>query len=150
MITSKDVANKAGVSVSTVSRVFSNPELISEKVTYDNNIGKFVMSYLTPNLSKNEYDTQLPRQSASNVINRDQLSLGVSNITTSNYVELSIPKHLFYITSISVSVYHPGGDSSSTNQANVTIHRMEYTKGQKFLVSNLAGNYDNPVIIGVI
>ena len=125
-------------------------ELISEKVTYDNNIGKFVMSYLTPNLSKNEYDTQLPSQSASNVINRDQLSLGVSNITTSNYVELSIPKHLFYITSISVSVYHPGGDSSSTNQANVTIHRMEYTKGQKFLVSNLAGNYDNPVIIGVI
>ena len=32
MITSKDVANKAGVSVSTVSRVFSNPKLISEKV----------------------------------------------------------------------------------------------------------------------
>ena len=32
MITSKDVANKAGVSVSTVSRVFSNPKMISEKV----------------------------------------------------------------------------------------------------------------------
>ncbi len=31
MITSKDVANKAGVSVSTVSRVFSNPKMISEK-----------------------------------------------------------------------------------------------------------------------
>ena len=125
-------------------------ELISDKVTYDNNIGKFVMSYLTPNLSKNEYDTQLPRQSASNVINRDQLSLGVSNITTSNYIELPIPKYLFYITNIAVSVYHPGGDESSTNQATVTINRMEYVRGQKFLVSNLAGNYDNPVIIGVI
>ena len=32
MITSKDVALKAGVSVSTVSRVFSHPNLISEKV----------------------------------------------------------------------------------------------------------------------
>lgn len=32
MITSKDVAIKAGVSVSTVSRVFSNPDLISKKV----------------------------------------------------------------------------------------------------------------------
>ena len=32
MITSKDVAIKAGVSVSTVSRVFSHPNLISEKV----------------------------------------------------------------------------------------------------------------------
>ena len=32
MITSKDVALKAGVSVSTVSRVFSNPDLISKKV----------------------------------------------------------------------------------------------------------------------
>ena len=121
-------------------------ELISDKVTFENNIGKFVMTYLTPNVSKSEYDTQLPRQSASNVINRDQLSLGVSAITTSNYVELKIPKHLFYITSI--SVYHPGGDSSSTNYA--TIKRIEYYKGQKFLVSNLAGNYDNPVIIGVI
>ena len=121
-------------------------ELISDKVTFENNIGKFVMTYLTPNVSKSEYDTQLPRQSASNVINRDQLSLGVSAITTSNYVELKIPKYLFYITSI--SVYHPGGDSSSTNYA--TIKRIEYYKGQKFLVSNLAGNYDNPVIIGVI
>lgn len=121
-------------------------ELISEKVTYDNNIGKFVMSYLTPNVSKSEYDTQLPRQSASNVINRDQLSLGVSAITTSNYVELKVPRHLFYITNI--SVYHPGGDESSTN--NATITRVEYYKGQKFLVSNLAGNYDNPVVIGVI
>ena len=32
MVTSKDVAMKAGVSVSTVSRVFSNPKLISQKV----------------------------------------------------------------------------------------------------------------------
>lgn len=32
MITSKDVAIKAGVSISTVSRVFSNPKMISEKV----------------------------------------------------------------------------------------------------------------------
>ena len=121
-------------------------ELISDKVTFENNTGKFVMSYLTPNVSKSEYDTQLPRQSASNVINRDQLSLGVSAITTSNYVELKVPRYLFYITNI--SVYHPGGDESSTN--NATITRVEYYKGQKFLVSNLAGNYDNPVVIGVI
>ena len=120
--------------------------LISEKVTYDDNIGQFVVSYLTPNLSTEAYDTVLPRNGASNVINRDQLSLGVSNITTSNYINLTIPKHLFYITGI--SVYHPGGDSSSTNYA--TIERREYYKGQKFIAANLAGNYNSPIIIGVV
>ena len=121
-------------------------ELISDKVTFDSNIGKFVMSYLTPNLSNTAYDTTLPRNATSNVINRDQLSLGVSNITASNYIELSIPKHLFYITG--VFVYHPGGDDSSTNYGK--IERKEYTKGTRFLVVNLAGNYNVPVIIGVI
>lgn len=121
-------------------------ELVSEKVTYDANIGKFIISYLTPNLSKEAYDTTLPRNSTSNVINRDQLSLGVSNITTSNYVELPIPKHLFYITEI--KVHHPAEESPTDNYA--TIIRKEYYKGQKFIVANLAGNYDSPIIIGVI
>ena len=121
-------------------------ELISEKVTYDANIGQFIISYLTPNLSTEAYDTKLPRNPTSNVINRDQLSLGVSNITASNYVELPIPKHLFYITNI--KVHHPAEESPVDNEA--TIIRKEYFKGQKFLVTNLAGNYDTPIIIGVI
>ena len=121
-------------------------ELVGDKVTYEANVGKFVISYLTPNLSNNAYDTRLPRNTTSNVINRDQLSLGVSNITASNYIEIKIPKHLFYITRI--SVFHPGSEHSYTNYA--TIERREYVKGTKFLVANLAGNYNVPIIIGVV
>ena len=61
--------------------------LLSEKVTYDNNIGQFAFPSITPNTSMSEaYDRSMPKTGTGNVINKD--NLGITNITNSNYIEL--------------------------------------------------------------
>ena len=124
--------------------------LVSPKVTYENPTGKFALSYATPNMSNgSEYSMTLPKNSTSNVINKD--NLGTSKITTSNYITLTVPKHYFYITKIDIQTnitpcHH--GAVGSCNPKNI-IYRKEYTKGQRFLVINAGGNIDSPVSVGV-
>lgn len=114
--------------------------LASDSVSYESNVGKFVLTYLTPNLSTDSYDTKLPKNSGKNVINNKNNNLGISNITSSNYVELTVPKHLFYITDISA---HAEGEKP-------TITRQTYAKGQKFIVIHMDKDLTTPYIIGVM
>lgn len=114
--------------------------LASDSVSFDNNVGKFVLTYLTPNLSTDSYDTKLPKNSGKNVINNKNNDLGIANITSSNYVELTVPKHLFYVT----GVKHP--DIGSTPE----VTRNTYSKGQKFIVIHMDKDLTTPYIIGVM
>lgn len=142
--------------------------LASDEVTFENNKGKFILTYITPNLDNSEsYDTTLPKNSVSNVINNKANNLGVDSITTSNYVEITIPKHLFYITKIdtvtttttntTTSVSHSEGSSprassksTSVSKSTNVITRITYKKGQQFLALNKDKNYSTPIIIGVL
>ena len=121
-------------------------ELASDKVTYEDNKGKFYMTYINPNVSTGKpTDTTLPKGQSKNVINTDDTNkLGVKRITSSNYVEIIVPKYLFYITDISVS--HPSEDSTPV----VTVKRKEYIKGQRFVVTNTNGDFNDVFIIGVL
>ena len=70
--------------------------LVSEKVTYENPVGKFVLTYATPNEpTGSPYDSTIPSGGGGNVINDD--NLGTSSITVSNYVILTVPRYMFYI-----------------------------------------------------
>lgn len=109
--------------------------LVSPKITFESNSGKFSVSYITPNISgSKEYSKTLPKNSTMNVINDDNLD--TSKITTSNTLTLDVPKHYFYIISI--------------NPTTGKIKRKEYLKGQKFVVVNAGGNVDSPCIVGVV
>lgn len=115
--------------------------LASDSVSFSNNVGKFILTYITPNLStSSSYDTKLPKNSGRNVINNKNNDLGISNITSSNYVELTVPKHLFYVT----GVKHP--DIGTEPE----VQRVTYTKGQKFLVVHMDNEFTTPYIIGVM
>ena len=130
-------------------------ELLSDVVTYDNNIGKFSLPYISPDTNNGTaYDYTLPKNNTGNIINKDN-NLGLSRITTSNYLEITIPKHLFTIkeiqTKITPNASRSDGYYTSCNPVAVnTIIYNEFVKGQKFLMINLAGNVNKPHIIGVI
>lgn len=150
--------------------------LASDKVTYDANVGKFILTYITPNLeSEASYDQTRAKNSTSNVINSKGNNIGVSSITSSNYVELTVPKYLFYIkeiktttltttgtnTSTKTSVSHPEGSSPRASSSSTSVStsvsvstneiiRQEYLKGQRFLVVSRDKNYSSPIIIGVL
>lgn len=117
--------------------------LVSEKVSYENNIGKFIMQYATPNTKSKAFNKTLPKQSTRNVINNKTLGK-VSRITSSNYVNIEIPKHLFYITNIELD-----GNSGECN-IDVKIKRNEFLKGQKFIAINAGGSVEYPMIVGVL
>lgn len=115
--------------------------LASDSISFASNTGKFILNYITPNLStSSSYDTKLPKNSGRNVINNKNNDLGISNITSSNYVELTVPKHLFYVT----GVKHP--DIGTEPE----VQRVTYTKGQKFLVVHMDNEFTTPYIIGVM
>ena len=128
--------------------------LLTEKVTFDNNIGQFAFPSITPNTSMSEaYDRSMPKTGTGNVINKD--NLGITNITNSNYIELTVPKHLFYIkeiqTTITPNAFKDEGHYTSCNpKATHVIVYNEFLKGQQFLVTNLGGNVNKPYILGVI
>jgi len=129
--------------------------LASDKVTYENPTGKFVMVYVTPNSSTEAFEKTLPKTSTSNVINKD--NLGVAQITSSNYVTLTVPKHYFYITKLEIVTNRKnhtcgqcGFDATYTCDPKIIITRQEYKKGQKFVVANAGGRLDTPCIVGVV
>ena len=129
--------------------------LLTEKVTFDNNIGQFAFPSITPNTSMNEaYNRSMPKTGTGNVINKD--NLGITNITNSNYIELTVPKHLFYIKEIqttiapNASLGHESCYVSCSPKATHVIIYNEFLKGQQFLVTNLSGNVNKPYILGVI
>ena len=69
--------------------------LVSPSVSYENPKAKFAMPYVTPSTNvEDPFDNQLPK-SSNNVVNKD--NLGTIPITSSNYIELTVPRHLFYI-----------------------------------------------------
>ena len=125
-------------------------ELMSEKVTYGQNIGRFVPPYITPSESGQVYERTLPKQNISNILNRSN-NLGLSKITVTNYIDIEIPKHLFTINRIEITTNaRTGGEGyyvSCNPQAKIIYN--EFYKGQKFLIVNLGGNLNKPYIIGV-
>ena len=130
-------------------------ELLSDMVTYDNNIGKFSLPYISPDTNNNSaYDYVLKKNNTGIIINKNN-NLGLSRISTSNYLEITIPKHLFTIkeiqTKITPNASRSDGYYTSCNPVDVnTIIYNDFHKGQKFLMINLAGNVNKPYIIGVV
>lgn len=126
--------------------------LVSELITFDNNIGKFIIPTLTPTLSNEPTDISMPKGSTSNLINKD--NLGLSKITTSNYFELEVPKHLFTIKEITINpnIARSGEDNNYITNISptTTIIYNEFIKGQRFIVTYTKANKEDPVIIGVI
>lgn len=123
--------------------------LLMTDVTYENNIGKFIIPTLSPSMGNDLVDLSIPRGNTSNVINKD--NLGLTKITSSNYFELVIPRHLFTIKEIKINPnlsYSDGYVSNSNPQA--TIVYDEFKKGQMFIATYTKANKENPVIIGVI
>lgn len=124
--------------------------LVSEKVTYENPVGKFVLTYATPDEPDGmPYDATIPKSNAGNVINRDYL--GNTSIKISNYVILTVPKYLFYIVDIPIVTNVVGcgkGGIGSCNPKNIII-RKEYFRGQRFIVMNAGGNVNAACIVGV-
>ncbi len=131
--------------------------LIDEKISIDQRVGKFILPSVTPTMAKDSaVQSSVPKKSTQNIINRE--NLGATSITSSNYIELTIPKHLFTIKDIQVqSTITPnaktGGDGyyvscnpKTTN--NVVINYNEFTKGQEFIVAYVSD--ENIQIIGVI
>lgn len=124
--------------------------LVSGGVSYENPIGKFVLSYATPNMNDGSaYSNTLPKNNTKNIVNKE--NLGMTRITASNYIELTVPKHFFYITDIKIKPNTlgcgMGGIGSCHPEAVIT--RRTYSKGQRFIVVNAGGNINSPCIVGV-
>lgn len=130
--------------------------LQSDKVTYDNNVGKFAFTTITPEASsQNPTDRVRPINNTSKIVNANKNTLGINRITESNYIELSIPKHLFTIKEIKTTItpnrsYSDGYMVSCNPKAEHEIIYNDFLKGNKFLCVNLGGNISNPIIIGVL
>lgn len=126
-------------------------ELLSERVTYAKNIGRFLPPYITPSSGNQVYERILPKNSSSNIINKSN-NLGLSKITVTNYIDIEIPKHLFTINRIDITPNEViGGEGYYVScSPKATIVYNDFLKGQKFLVINLGGNINKPYIIGVV
>lgn len=124
--------------------------LASDVLSYENNTGKFVLSHVTPNNAGDAFDKTLPKNNTGNVINDD--NLGVANITTSNYVYITVPKHYFYITKLEIvtNVVACGKGGIGSCGPKIIITRKEYHKGDKFVVVNVGGNIDDIQVVGVV
>ncbi len=122
-------------------------ELASEAgVSYEMNVGQFFVSYITPNVDTSKVmDTTLPKAQPTNVVNVDDANrLGITQVTSSNYVTLTVPKWLFYVLDVSIA---PHGEGEIPK---VTVIRQYYPKGTKFLAVNVNGLFNDLKIIGVV
>ena len=123
--------------------------LVSDKITYENPTGKFVLTYATPNAPISPFDKTLPKKSTANIINK---GINVNTITASNYLFATVPKHYFYIEKIIIkpNTVPCGKGGIGKCKPEAIIKRKEYKKGQKFVVINAATDVNIPCIIGVV
>lgn len=117
------------------------PEIATllEPVTYQKNIGKFFIPILTPTLSgSSTYQANRPVVSTSNIVNKD--NLGLSGYTETNYIELTVPKHLFN----PIIKNH-----TSEKDVHHVVTYEQYPAGTKFIIVFIGGDINNIRIIGV-
>ena len=129
--------------------------LVSDYVSYEHPVGKFVMNYISPSTNDStSYDRTLPPNNTGNVINSDRLD--IQHITTSNYIEIAVPMHYFYITKLEIKqnlskhVCMYCGIVVDDCHPVIIITRKTYFKGQKFVIVNGGGNVETPYIVGVV
>jgi len=120
--------------------------LLSDVVTYENNKAKITVPSLTPSMSTDiTVDNKIPNRGGGNVINKD--NLGATSITTTNYLEVEIPRYLFTIKEIQIvpNTRHGGEDNAIVycNPKAVIVYN-EFIKGQRFYVT------DDQLVIGVV
>lgn len=124
--------------------------LASDIVTFDNPVGKFIIPSITPMMEHQEIvERQIPTVKMQNMINDD--AMGSGSITTTNYLELPVPKHLFYILEIKITTkVTRGGEDNAMMTCTPTpvIIRKEYLKGQKFIIA--PDSDENLFILGVV
>lgn len=140
--------NSKSTSVTDMGASTDNIMLMTD-ITYENNTGKFIIPVITPSMGKDLVDSPIPKGSTSNIINRD--NLGLTKITSSNYFELVVPRHLFTIKEITIDPnlrYSDGYVTSSEPKATIVYN--EFKKGQMFIATYTKANKESPVIIGVI
>ena len=147
------IVSSANSSLSRSGELTEHMVLVSDKVTYENNIGKFWIPSITPSMNMEPKDSTIPKKSTGNVINNND-NLGIVSSTISNYIELPVPRYLFYITDIKITpntvrTEHESG-SCLYSCAPVTVRtRHEYLKGTKFIITFEMSNKEKPIIIGV-
>ena len=123
--------------------------LKSDKITIDNNVGKFIIPTITPMNNGDAVDNIIPKIGQSNIVNKD--NLGLSKITTSNYIHLTVPKYLFRPIDIQITKSVSREDGYYTNctpQAKLIYN--EFVKDQKFIAISMDGSQFSMKIIGVI
>lgn len=125
--------------------------LNNELITYENNVGKFMLAYITPNIQAggDEMSTRVPKNGASNVVNKD--NLGLTKIVKTNFIELEVPRNLFTVKEVQIKNHVTRSDgylTSVTSEAKVIYNT--FSSEDKFYVLNLGGNVNNPRIIGIM
>ena len=69
--------------------------LASEVVSYEQPVGDFILSYVTPHMSSSNAEEKTDSNKDKNVLNKD--NLGTDKITCSNTIKLRVPRYMFYI-----------------------------------------------------
>lgn len=147
------IVNAANSSLAKSGELTEHMVLVSEKVTYENNIGQFWIPSITPSMSTEPQEQTFPAKSSKNVINNND-NLGVGSITKANYLEIAVPRYLFYITDIKITpntrtTEHESGTCLYSCAPVAVITRREYPKGTKFVITFEMSNKEKPIIIGV-
>lgn len=134
------------------SDIWNYPQVIilkSEKVTYDNRQGQFYLPNVSPMENGDPLDRKIP-SNPGNLVNSGD-NLGLTSITTSNFVTLTIPRHLFYIEKIQTkpNASFDEGHYTKCNPQHTIIYN-EFKKEQKFIAIAIGGSQFNMRIIGVV
>ena len=133
------------------SEAWKYPQIVvlkSDKLTFNSNRGRFVIPTITPTNQGDVNENIVPKSGTGNVLNKN--NLGLTKITTSNYVELTVPKHLFHLVDIKTepNATKDEGHYTSCNPKHTLIYN-EFLKEQKFIAISLDGTGFTMKIIGV-
>ncbi len=152
--------NNSGVYRITNTDAITTPQYIilqkgiqyPDRVEYGNPIGFFSIPTVTPELDKtNSYSRNFPKPGTSNILNKNN-NLGTMTYSESNYVQLTIPQHLFTINSIKVSPHLTYGEYDVKGCNDIPVSSIVFNpfkKGQKFIAIAINGDWDFH-IIGVV
>lgn len=126
--------------------------LASDKVTFEEPLGKFIIPSITPTMDTTSVvEQKMPKVKMPGMINND--TIGSTGITTTNYLEILVPKHLFIIQEIKIQTsVTRGGEDNCMMSCTPTpiIIRREFTKGQKFIIAHVSTDDDRIYIFGVV